>query len=54
MEEQEYGEFMLHCLDCGIVISPDYNVPSIVPFGADKGVFTALKNAPFGEKNAAK
>lgn len=38
---------MLHCLNLGIVISPDYSVPSIVPFGADTGVFTALKNNPF-------
>ena len=45
--EERYKDFMLHCLDCGIVISPEYAVPSIVPFGADKGNFTKLKNAPF-------
>ncbi len=47
IKEDKYQQFALHCLDCGIVISPDYNNPSIVPFGADKGVFTKLKNSPF-------
>lgn len=43
----QYNDFVLHCLDLGIVINPDYNSPSIIPFGADKGVFTKLKNSPF-------
>lgn len=43
----KYGEFICHCLDCGIVISPDYNVPSVVPFAANIGVFSKLKNNPF-------
>ena len=47
LPEDEYHKFVLHCLDCGILISPEYNNPSIVPFGADKGVFTKLKNSPF-------
>lgn len=42
-----YRNFVLHCLDLGIVISPVYENPSIVPFGADKGVFSALKKNPF-------
>lgn len=45
--KEQYDSFILHCLDCGIVINPDYNNPSIVPFSADKGVFTTLKNKPF-------
>ena len=45
--QDNYKDFALHCLDCGLVISPDYNQPSIVPFGADRGVFTKLKNSPF-------
>ena len=45
--QDKYPQFALHCLDCGIVISPEYNTPSIVPFGADRGVFTKLKNSPF-------
>ncbi len=45
--ENEYKNFMLHCLGLGIVISPFYNEPSIVPFGADAGNFTSLKNNPF-------
>ena len=45
--ESDYSAFVLHCLDCHLVISPRYNQPSIVPFGADKGNFTLLKNKPF-------
>ncbi|MBO4640339.1 MAG: hypothetical protein J5710_11335 [Treponema sp.] len=47
ISENKYEEFVKHCLDCEIVINPSYNEPSIVPFGADKGVFTKLKNNPF-------
>ena len=47
VSQEKYAEFALHCLNCGIVISPEYNKPSIVPFGADRGVFTKLKNSPF-------
>ena len=45
--QDKYKDFALHCLNCGILISPDYNQPSIVPYGADRGVFTKLKNSPF-------
>ena len=45
--EERYADFIRHCLDAHLVISPDYHQPSIVPFGADKGVFSALKNNPF-------
>ena len=45
--QDNYKDFALHCLACGILISPEYNQPSIVPFGADHGVFTKLKNSPF-------
>ena len=48
--KEQYHDFMLHCLDCAVVISPNYDVPSLVPFGADRGVFTALKNKPFREQ----
>lgn len=44
--QEKYDDFVMHCLKLGIVINPDYN-DSIVPFGADKGVFTKLKNSPF-------
>jgi len=44
---EKYDNFVLHCLDLGIAINPDFNNPSIIPFGADKGVFTKLKNSPF-------
>ena len=49
ISENKYEDFVKHCLDCNIVINPSYNEPSIVPFGADKGVFTKLKNNPFEE-----
>lgn len=45
--EAKYDDFVLHCLDCNIVINPNYNAPSIIPYSADKGVFTQLKNNPF-------
>lgn len=47
ISEDKYDEFVKHCLNCELVINPSYNEPSIVPFGADKGVFTKLKNNPF-------
>lgn len=50
VSEQDYDDFVLHCLDCTLAISPSYNVPSIVPFGADFGVFGKLKNNPFVKK----
>ncbi|WP_407398972.1 hypothetical protein [Treponema sp.] len=46
-----YRNFVLHCLDLGIVISPIYENPSIVPFGADRGVFAVLKKNPFPSEN---
>lgn len=45
--ENQYEKFVLHCLEKGLVISPEYNEPSIVPFGADAGVFSKLKSDPF-------
>ena len=45
--EARYMEFVLHCLENGLVVSPEYSVPSIVPFGADLGNFTKLKRNPF-------
>jgi hypothetical protein len=44
---EHYDAFILHCLECGLVISPDYDMPSIVPYGADKGVFATLQHTPF-------
>lgn len=45
--EEKYDDFVKHCLKMEIAINPDYNGFSIVPFEADKGVFTKLKNSPF-------
>lgn len=47
ISKELYGKFILHCLDLGIVVSPVYEQPSIVPFGADRGVFEILKKNPF-------
>jgi hypothetical protein len=44
---EHYDNFVLHCLKLGIAINPDHNGTSLVPFGADRGVFTKLKNTPF-------
>ncbi|MCR5494647.1 MAG: hypothetical protein K6F15_03335 [Treponema sp.] len=44
---EKYKAFIQHCLDCNLVISPDCREPSLVPYGADKGVFSKLKNKPF-------
>ena len=45
--EAAYEDFVLHCLDCELVISPFYSTDSIVPYGVDKGVFRKLERAPF-------
>lgn len=47
VSKERYADFVRHCLDCAVVASPDYDAPSIVPPGIDKGVFTKLKNSPF-------
>lgn len=47
VKKEEYNDFILHCLEQELVISPVYEVPSIVPFGVDRGVFTKLKNRGF-------
>ena len=45
--EEQYAAFVRHCLEHEIVVSPVYNQPSIVPFGADRGVFRKLEKNPF-------
>lgn len=45
--QDKYDDFVLHCLDLGILINPNFKAASIVPFGADRGIFTCLKNNPF-------
>ena len=45
--EDKYWEFLTHCLKNGVVVSPVYKVPSIVPYGADKGSFRKLEKNPF-------
>ncbi len=45
--KEVYALFVQHCLEQEIVISPLYEQPSIVPYGADKGVFRKLERNPF-------
>ena len=47
ISENEYDDFVRHCLDCGLVINPNYNEPSIVPYGAYTGALSLLKKTPF-------
>lgn len=47
IDRKDYDSFILHCLEEGILINPDYNSPSIIPFGADKGVFEKLNKSSF-------
>ena len=44
-----YDQFVLFCLDNGVIINPELNGTSLVPFGCDKGVFSKLSTAN-GEK----
>lgn len=53
VSEKDYDEFVVFCLENGIVINPCFEGHSIVPFGADRGVFNKLKNDTRGEKYAA-
>lgn len=45
--ESLYHDFFIHCLDAHLVISCDYDVPSVIPFRASDGCFTPLKKKPF-------
>lgn len=45
MRPSRYADFFSFCLDNGILISPDYRVPSIIPFTADPGELKALSGA---------
>ena len=48
ISEEKYKDFVLKCLDIGIVISPDYNVPSIMPWRANPGDLKKISKV-FGE-----
>jgi hypothetical protein len=47
---EQYDNFVAHCLNCMLVISPYYDQPSIIPFGADVGVFRMLDKTPFSRE----
>ena len=42
----QYDEFILHCLDCRLLIPP-YPAPALVPVGVNEGNFSCLKQNPF-------
>lgn len=42
MRKSRYTDFFNSCLDKGILISPDYDTPSIIPCTADPGEFKNL------------
>lgn len=44
MRRSKYPDFFRRCLDGGILISPDYDIPSIVPWRADAGELKALRS----------
>lgn len=46
IRKSRYPDFFRSCLDKGILISPDYGTPSIVPCVADAGEFRHLKPGP--------
>lgn len=40
--KKDYDEFVLHCLDCGILLQPDPDYPCFVPYDAKPGSFRAM------------
>lgn len=47
IKKEAYASFVCWCLDSGVVINPCYGAASLVPFGADRGVFTKLGHKDF-------
>jgi len=47
VSREKFPSFLEHCLDCGVIINPVYEGCSIVPFGANPGVFSKLSKAPW-------
>lgn len=47
IDKENYRSFVLHCLDCALLVSPLYEENSIIPFGANLGDFIKLKRNPF-------
>jgi hypothetical protein len=44
LDRTSYAGFAAKCLDAGLVISPDFDIPSIIPWQADAGDFTGLSH----------
>ena len=42
--QEKYDDFVLASLDAGVVVSPEFNVDSIVPFGAAPGVLKKMES----------
>lgn len=52
IRKSKYPEFFRTCLDKGLLISPEYETPSIVPIVADAGEFKSLAKGPSGKAQA--
>ena len=50
IRKSKYPEFFRTCLDRGLLISPEYETPSIVPIVADAGEFKSLAKGPSGNR----
>lgn len=46
VSKEGYDGFVIKCLDCAVLISPDYNTPSIITPDLDGGVFKKLRALP--------
>ncbi|HOE07934.1 MAG TPA: hypothetical protein PLU33_03055 [Treponemataceae bacterium] len=45
--EKDYDAFVLHCLDCGLVINPSPAYPSFVPYGITTSALKMLSKKEF-------
>ena len=52
ISREDYESFVLFCLDLGIIINPQYNGKSIVPFKADRGVLKILEKNKWKRSNS--
>ncbi|WP_428770799.1 hypothetical protein V1L52_02880 [Treponema sp. HNW] len=46
IKAEQYEAFVLHCLDCRLLIPP-FPAPALVPVGVNEGDFSRLKQTPF-------
>ncbi len=44
MNKEEYHDFVLKCIELGLLFSPIYEIPSVVPFGVNEGDLKKINN----------